>query len=131
MRANLTYCGDLGLLCTAYDHYVHYVLAERYRKESQDQRWNEHEVERKVVQRARQRLRDWCYKFLVAHNYAKRYQIIASDVNAHSDNEYNAKAGVYVIKTLAYKSENATAFFRRLDCKIKDVEAMMGRRSNQ
>ncbi|MBW0525314.1 hypothetical protein O181_065029 [Austropuccinia psidii MF-1] len=88
-------------------------------KESQDQGWNERE------------LCDWRYKFLVAHNYAKRYQIIASDVNAHSDYEYNAKARVYVIKPLAYQSENATAFFRRLDCKIKDVEAMMGRRFNQ
>ncbi|MBW0514432.1 hypothetical protein O181_054147 [Austropuccinia psidii MF-1] len=99
MRANLTYCGDLGLLCTAYDHYVHYLLAKRYKKESRDQGWNEHEVEKKVVQWARLR--------------------------------YNAKAGVYVIKTLAYQSDNATAFFRQLDCKIKDVEAMMGHRSNK
>ncbi|MBW0535867.1 hypothetical protein O181_075582 [Austropuccinia psidii MF-1] len=129
--ANLNYCGDLGFLRTAYYHYMHYVSAERYKKESQDQGWNELEVERKVVQQARQILRDWRYKFLVAHNHAKRYQIIASDVNLHSDDEYNAKAGVYIIKTLAYQSENATAFFCRLDCKIKDVEAMMGRRSNQ
>ncbi|MBW0482699.1 hypothetical protein O181_022414, partial [Austropuccinia psidii MF-1] len=55
MRANLTYFGDLGLLCTAYDHFVHYILAKRYKKESQDQGWNEREVERKVVQRERQR----------------------------------------------------------------------------
>ncbi|MBW0478136.1 hypothetical protein O181_017851 [Austropuccinia psidii MF-1] len=131
MWANLTYCGYLGLLRTAYYHYVHYVLPKRYKKESLDQGCNEREVEKKVVQRARLRLDDWHYKFLVAHNYVKRYQIIASDVNEHSDDGYNAMAGVYVIKTLAHQSENATAFFHQLDCKIKDVEAMMGRGSNQ
>ncbi|MBW0462098.1 hypothetical protein O181_001813 [Austropuccinia psidii MF-1] len=131
MRANFTYCNDLGLLRNAYDHYVHYVLAEKYRREGREKGWNERDVERKVVQRARQRLRDNRYKFLIAHNYPKRYQVIASDVNAHSDDEYNAKAGVYVIKTLAYRSDSATAFFRRLDSKIKDVDRMMGRRSYQ
>ncbi|MBW0589591.1 hypothetical protein O181_129306, partial [Austropuccinia psidii MF-1] len=65
------------------------------------------------------------------YNYATRYQTISSDVNSHSDDEYNAKTGVYVIKTLAYQSDNATAFFRRLDCKIREVERMMGRRSQQ
>ncbi|MBW0489005.1 hypothetical protein O181_028720 [Austropuccinia psidii MF-1] len=38
---------------------------------------------------------------------------------------------MYVIKTLAYQSKNATAFFCRLDCKIKEVEKMMGCQSNQ
>ncbi|MBW0522464.1 hypothetical protein O181_062179 [Austropuccinia psidii MF-1] len=131
MCANLTYCGDLGLLCTAYDHYLNYVLAEKYKNESKEKGWNEREVERKVVHWARQRLCDWHYKFLVANNYAKRYQVIASDGNACSDDEYNSKAGMYVIKTLAYQSKNATAFFCRLDCKIKEVEKIMGCQSNQ
>ncbi|MBW0522110.1 hypothetical protein O181_061825 [Austropuccinia psidii MF-1] len=125
MRANLTYCSDLGLLSSAYDHYVHYVLAEKYRKENREKGWNERDVVRKAVQRARQRLRDHRYKFLVMHKYPKRYQVIASDVNAHSDDEYNAQLGVYVIKTLAYRSERATTFFQRLDRKIKEVDAML------
>ncbi|MBW0547017.1 hypothetical protein O181_086732 [Austropuccinia psidii MF-1] len=131
MRANLTYCSDLGLLRSAYDHYVHYVLSEKFRKETRERGWNVRDVERKVVQRARQRLRDCRYRFLVTHKYPKRYQIIASDVNAHSDDEYNAKAGIYIIKTLSYRSNSATSFFRRLDIKMNDVDAMMGRRSNQ
>ncbi|MBW0575203.1 hypothetical protein O181_114918 [Austropuccinia psidii MF-1] len=124
MRANLTYCSDLGLLRTAYDHYVHYVLSEKYKKEVREKGWNARDVERKVVQRARQRLRDRRYKFLVSHNYAKRYQAIAADVNAHSDDEYNSKLGIYIIKTLPYRSNSATAFFRRVD-------AMMGHKANQ
>ncbi|MBW0540372.1 hypothetical protein O181_080087 [Austropuccinia psidii MF-1] len=76
-------------------------------------------------------LPDRRYTFLVSHNYAKRYQIIASDFNAHRNDEYNSKAGIYVFKTLAYQSDSATAFFQRLDCKIKEVEGMMGHRSQQ
>ncbi|MBW0567957.1 hypothetical protein O181_107672 [Austropuccinia psidii MF-1] len=56
MRANLTYCSDIGLLRNAYDHYVHYVLAEKYKKENKEQGWTMREVERKVIQRARQRV---------------------------------------------------------------------------
>ncbi|MBW0543604.1 hypothetical protein O181_083319 [Austropuccinia psidii MF-1] len=131
MRANFTYCNDLGLLRNAYGHYMHYVLAEKYKREGREKGWNEQDVERKVVQHARQRLRDSRYKFLIAHNYPKGYHVISSDVNAHSDEEYNAKAGLYVIKTLAYRSDSATAFFQRLDSKIKDVDWMMGRQSYQ
>ncbi|MBW0553235.1 hypothetical protein O181_092950 [Austropuccinia psidii MF-1] len=58
MRANLTYCSDLGLLCSAYDHYVHYVLSEKFRKETREGGWNVRDVERKVVQRERQRMND-------------------------------------------------------------------------
>ncbi|MBW0567733.1 hypothetical protein O181_107448 [Austropuccinia psidii MF-1] len=54
MHANLTYCSDLGLLSSAYDHYVHYVLAEKYRKENREKGWNEQDMVRKAVQRARQ-----------------------------------------------------------------------------
>ncbi|MBW0538120.1 hypothetical protein O181_077835 [Austropuccinia psidii MF-1] len=120
MRTNLTYCNYLGLLCTEYDHYVHYVLAEKYKKENREKGLNAQDVERKVVQRARQRLHDHRYKFLVAHKYTKRYQVIASNVNAHSDDEYNTKTGLYIIKALPYRSENATAFFQRLDSKMAE-----------
>ncbi|MBW0556723.1 hypothetical protein O181_096438 [Austropuccinia psidii MF-1] len=63
------------------------------------------------------------------HKYPKQYQVIALDVNAHSDDEYNAQLGVYVIKTLAYRYERATTFFHRINGKIKEVDAMLGCRS--
>ncbi|MBW0585027.1 hypothetical protein O181_124742 [Austropuccinia psidii MF-1] len=94
MQASLTYCGDPALLGNAYDHYVHYVLAEKFKKENKEKGWNERDVERRVIQRERQRLQDHRYKFLVTHNYAKHYQIIASYVNAHSYDEYNSKSDV-------------------------------------
>ncbi|MBW0558917.1 hypothetical protein O181_098632 [Austropuccinia psidii MF-1] len=80
------------------------VMCTMFKQKSIEEKgWKEQDVERKVVQK----LCDSHYKFLIAHNYPKRYQVIASDVNAHSNDEYNAKAGVY------------------------DVDQMMGRRSYQ
>ncbi|MBW0529205.1 hypothetical protein O181_068920 [Austropuccinia psidii MF-1] len=124
MCENSAYCSELGFLCTEYDQYVHYVLSEKHKKEVREKGWNSQDVERKVVQRARQ-------QFLVSHNYAKRYQVIASDVNAHSNDEYSLKLGIYIIKTLPYQSKSATAFFRRLHSKINEVDAMMGHKSNE
>ncbi|MBW0521495.1 hypothetical protein O181_061210 [Austropuccinia psidii MF-1] len=108
MNANLIYCSDLGLLSTEYDHYVHYVLAKKFKKEAREKGWVMQDVERKVVQPARKRLHYRRYTFLVSHNHAKRYKIITSDANAHSDYEYNSKAGIYVVKTLAYQSDSPT-----------------------
>ncbi|MBW0495594.1 hypothetical protein O181_035309 [Austropuccinia psidii MF-1] len=39
--------------------------------------------------------------------------------------------GLYIIKTLPYRSDNATAFFQRLDSKMAEVYCMMGHRENQ
>ncbi|MBW0492173.1 hypothetical protein O181_031888 [Austropuccinia psidii MF-1] len=38
---------------------------------------------------------------------------------------------IYIIKTLPYQSNSATAFFQRLDSKINQVDAMMGPKYNQ
>ncbi|MBW0563949.1 hypothetical protein O181_103664 [Austropuccinia psidii MF-1] len=131
MRSNLIYCSDLGFLSTAYDYYNHYLLAKKFKKEVKEKGWSMQDVERKVVQQARQQLRDCRYTFLASHSYAKRYQIIASDFNSRRNEGYNLKAGNYVVKALGYQSDSATAFFQRLDCKIKEVEGMMVHRSQQ
>ncbi|MBW0505835.1 hypothetical protein O181_045550 [Austropuccinia psidii MF-1] len=53
------------------------------------------------------------------------------NVNAHSNDEYNSQLGIYIIKTLPYRSNSATPFFQRLDSKINEVDAMMGCKANQ
>ncbi|MBW0490855.1 hypothetical protein O181_030570 [Austropuccinia psidii MF-1] len=70
-------------------------------------------------------------KTMIAHKYPKRYQLIVSDFNANSDDEYNTKTGLYIIKKPPYQSENATAFFKRLDIKMAEVDRMMGHIPNQ
>ncbi|MBW0584750.1 hypothetical protein O181_124465 [Austropuccinia psidii MF-1] len=50
MCANLIYCSDLGLLSTAYYHYIHYVLAKKLKKEAGEKGWAMQDVEINVVQ---------------------------------------------------------------------------------
>lgn len=84
--------------------------------------------ERKVISRARDRLRDARLKFALEQRLPKRYQAIISDTCAHSDDEYNSKKGVYDIKTLPFRSENATKFFRRLDAAMLKADGFKGKR---
>ncbi|KNZ52066.1 hypothetical protein VP01_3705g1 [Puccinia sorghi] len=61
------------------------------------------------------KLQDTQLKFALAQRLPKKYQRMISDVNAHSDDEYNPSKGCYYIKKLKFQLENATQFFHRLD----------------
>ncbi|KAI9621373.1 hypothetical protein H4Q26_015668 [Puccinia striiformis f. sp. tritici PST-130] len=84
--------------------------------------------ERKVISKARERLRDSRLKFALSQGLPKRYQKVISDVNCHSDDEYNSQRKVYVVKTLKFRSANATKFFRRLDATIATSDELDGKR---
>lgn len=49
-------------------------------------------------------------------------------MNCHSDDEYNSQRKVYVVKTLKFRSANATKFFRRLDATIATSDELDGKR---
>ncbi|KNZ54689.1 hypothetical protein VP01_2882g2 [Puccinia sorghi] len=98
--------------------YVHFLQKNQYEREKKEIGKFRADEERKVIGRARDQLRDTRLKFALAQRLPKRYQRIISDVNAHSDDEYNPAKGVYHIKTLKFRSENATKFFRCLDAAI-------------
>lgn len=63
MSVNPSYVKDIGLLQSAYNHYVHYYMAQIYAKERKNEGKHVQDEERKVVQRARQRV---CIIFLTS-----------------------------------------------------------------
>ncbi|EFP76958.1 uncharacterized protein PGTG_02419 [Puccinia graminis f. sp. tritici CRL 75-36-700-3] len=128
MNVNKKYVADLSLLIPAYNHYVHYLQASRYNREKTQTGKFRMDEERKVISKARERLRDSRLKFALAQALPKRYQKIISDVNCHSDDEYDPKLKAYVIKTLRFRSANATKFFRRLDAAIQTSDELDGKR---
>ncbi|KNZ54688.1 hypothetical protein VP01_2882g1, partial [Puccinia sorghi] len=111
MNINSKYTKDLELLIPAYNHYVHFLQKNQYKREKKEIGKFRADEECKVIGRARD-------PFPLAQRLPKRYQRIISDVNAHSNDEYNPAKGVYHINTLKFRSENATKFFRRLDAAI-------------
>ncbi|KAA1064840.1 hypothetical protein PGT21_016366 [Puccinia graminis f. sp. tritici] len=128
MNVNPKYAVDLGLLIPAYNHYVHFLQAQRYNREKTQSGKFRMDEERKVIAKARERLRDSRLKFALPQNLPKRYQKVISDVNCHSDDEYCPKKRVYIIKTLKFRSANATKFFRRLDAAILTSDELDGKR---
>lgn len=61
------------------------------------------------------------------HNLPKRYQLFLSQPPAHSDDELDVENGVYIIKTLPFRSANANKFFRRLDSMMARVHNASGK----
>lgn len=53
MNINRAYVEDFNLLEGAYNHYVHYRMAEKYRKEMKEEGKNAMDDTKKVIQRAR------------------------------------------------------------------------------
>ncbi|KNZ55278.1 hypothetical protein VP01_2722g5 [Puccinia sorghi] len=115
MNISKKYKKDLELLIPKYNHYVHFLQKKCYKREEKQVGKFCEDKEHKVIGRERDRLRDTRLKFALAQKLPKQYQKIISNVSAHSNNECNSKKGLYIIKTLKFRSENTTKFFCRLD----------------
>ncbi|MBW0493839.1 hypothetical protein O181_033554, partial [Austropuccinia psidii MF-1] len=126
MRANLKYLNNINLLNCAYDHFVHYRMTEKFKKENKEAGKNLMDSAKGVTQRRRQRLCRKRYRFAVANNYPNRYLKVLSDVNAHSDDEFIPQYKAYAIKTLSYRSDSANIFFRNLDRKMHESDELAG-----
>ncbi|MBW0518634.1 hypothetical protein O181_058349 [Austropuccinia psidii MF-1] len=127
MRANLTYLNNLELLQKAYNHFVHFLMAQKYKKEIQESGSNEREAKRRVIQRRRQRLCRKRYTFSVSNNYPTRYLKVLAAVDAHSDDELNHRFNVYSVRKLAYRSDSADIFFQNLDRKMHQSKSLGGK----
>ncbi|PLW52509.1 hypothetical protein PCANC_10573 [Puccinia coronata f. sp. avenae] len=103
MNVNPVLAMDSVLVIQAYNHYVHYVLLTKYKKEQKQEGKVAEEAENKKFSKGRER----------------RYKDIIEPIGAHSDNELDPKRGFYKIKTLPYRSKNASKFFCALDIMMK------------
>ncbi|KAG0146681.1 hypothetical protein CROQUDRAFT_62540 [Cronartium quercuum f. sp. fusiforme G11] len=130
MSVNPSYIKDLGLLQSAYNHYIHYYMAQLYFKKRKNEGKHTQDEERKVIQRACQRVYHR-YKFAVVHDLPKHYQDILNPIHAHSNDEYFPKKDVYIVKKLLFCSEAATTFICRLDEEIKKFNNSQKKRHQQ
>ncbi|MBW0539232.1 hypothetical protein O181_078947 [Austropuccinia psidii MF-1] len=127
MRANLSYLNNIDLIHRAYNHYVHYHMTEKFKKEIKETGKNLADDQKGVTQQRRQRLCKKRYRFAAANNYPDRYLRVLADVNSHSDDELIPKRQAYAIKILPYRSESANIFFRNLDRKMNESNELAGK----
>ncbi|KNZ63903.1 hypothetical protein VP01_10874g1 [Puccinia sorghi] len=131
MSINKTYLKQIDLLHQFYNHYVHHNMLERYNKEVKESGKFNAEEEKKAIQKSWEMLRDASYKFAVEKDFPMRYRKIISDIHSHSDEEYNAKHNLYVIKTLPFPSKIANDSFRNLDKVMLDTQIVQKKRRKQ
>ncbi|KAG0139057.1 hypothetical protein CROQUDRAFT_666939, partial [Cronartium quercuum f. sp. fusiforme G11] len=110
----------------AYDHFVHYLMAQRYKKDSKDPGRHAKDVKRQHVLKSRERLRNARYEWAVAAKLPVRFRRLLSQTNAHSDDEKTSNGKAKIIKTLVYRSSVANKWFRLLDSKMEESERAMG-----
>ncbi|MBW0529711.1 hypothetical protein O181_069426 [Austropuccinia psidii MF-1] len=122
MNVNFQYLENIELLTKVYNHYVHWYVAQRYKKEIKEPGKYAKEQERKAVLRYRLRLKDVRYKFGVAQGFPNRYLKILAEPEAHSDDEYDPISKKWMIKKIECRSQKATIFMRRVDEEIAKSE---------
>ncbi|EFP90246.2 uncharacterized protein PGTG_16524 [Puccinia graminis f. sp. tritici CRL 75-36-700-3] len=114
---------NMGFLIQCYNHFVHYLMLEKYKKENKEKGKLTKEVQHKSVQKNRERLAASRLEFATLNKFPSRYIKILTPIAAHSDDEVQEGKGFFKIKTLPYRSKNANRFFRRLDiCMLKAAE---------
>ncbi|MBW0575178.1 hypothetical protein O181_114893 [Austropuccinia psidii MF-1] len=119
MQANLKYLNNISLLHRTYDHFVHYLMSERYKKKIKEAWKNLDEDQKRLAQRR--------YKFAVANDYPNRYLNVIKDINSHSDDEFFPEFKAYATKELLYCSDTANVFFRNLDRQMKENNKIFGK----
>ncbi|MBW0476128.1 hypothetical protein O181_015843 [Austropuccinia psidii MF-1] len=122
MNVNFTYLQDLQLLTKVYNHYVHWYMAQRYKKEAKESGKYAKDEERRAILRGRLKLKNVRYRFAVVHEFPQRYLKVLANPDAHSDDELDANSNKYMIKKVECRSEKANQFMRRIDEEIEKAQ---------
>ncbi|KAH9453234.1 hypothetical protein Pst134EA_024118 [Puccinia striiformis f. sp. tritici] len=129
LNFNHNYKDDMLTFIRTYNHYVHHVLAKKYRAECKKVGSNEATIEKNNATRNRIRLRKARVKFGNRNEFPERYMRVLRETAAHSDDELDDDTNSFVIQTLGYRSNAASIFFRRLDLAMKAVQKAKGKAS--
>ncbi|EGG03570.1 uncharacterized protein MELLADRAFT_89943 [Melampsora larici-populina 98AG31] len=129
MNVNPDHVNSMSRFISAYNHYVHYWMASKFKSELKPPGRAESESARKLVQKHRERLKQARVRFLDVNRakYPPRYKALCENVLAHSDDEQEPGKNYLTIKTLAYRSKNASKFFRRLDIEMQKAVQVSGK----
>ncbi|KAG0142862.1 hypothetical protein CROQUDRAFT_49646, partial [Cronartium quercuum f. sp. fusiforme G11] len=127
MNINLKHTDSMSLNIAAYNHYVHFHLAKKFKSEAKSPGQTQEMNARRNNQKKSQ------IEFLLAHRakYPPHYRKALEDILAHSDDECMADSGIYVIKTLEYQSKNVNKFMHQLDSAMLKDAKMNGTLSQQ
>ncbi|KAI9615694.1 hypothetical protein H4Q26_011330 [Puccinia striiformis f. sp. tritici PST-130] len=107
LNFNHNYKDDMLTFIRTYNHYVHHVLAKKYRAECKKVGSNEATIEKNNATRNCIRLRKARVKFGNRNEFPERYMRVLRETAAHSDDELDDDTNSFVIQTLGYRSNAA------------------------
>ncbi|MBW0522413.1 hypothetical protein O181_062128 [Austropuccinia psidii MF-1] len=76
----------------------------------------------KLPQTVKEKLKNFQYKFAVAHEFPQQYLKVLDNPDAHRNDELDAISNKYVIKKVGCRLEKATQLMRGLDEEIKKAQ---------
>ncbi|MBW0471069.1 hypothetical protein O181_010784 [Austropuccinia psidii MF-1] len=131
MNVNFSLLENIQLLTKVYNHYIHWYMTQRYKKEAKESGKHLKDEGPKAVLQYRLRLKTLRYKFGVSENFPKQYLKILANPDAHSEDEYDPIKNIYTIKRMECWSENANVFLCRVDEGISKAEGASGKGSQR
>ncbi|MBW0540258.1 hypothetical protein O181_079973 [Austropuccinia psidii MF-1] len=102
INLNFQYLYNIELLTKVYNPYVHWYVAQQYKKEIKEPGTYAKEKERKAVLQYRLRLKDVCYKAGIAQGFPKQYLKLVAEPDAYSDDEYDPISKRWMIKKIKF-----------------------------
>ncbi|KAG0143432.1 hypothetical protein CROQUDRAFT_96295 [Cronartium quercuum f. sp. fusiforme G11] len=102
LNFNHTYKDDMLLFIHAYNHYVHHVLAKKYRSECNKAGSTKEVAAARNATRNRSRLRDARLKFALVNEFPDHYIWVIQEAVANSNDKWDAEWKCFGIKTLNY-----------------------------
>ncbi|KAG0147419.1 hypothetical protein CROQUDRAFT_91493 [Cronartium quercuum f. sp. fusiforme G11] len=126
------YLNNLTLLTPAYNHFVHYLSAQCFKKELMSPGKFELVTKKAVVLRCRLRLcKARCEFLLTIRGCPKQYIKMLAKPNTHSDNEVDSNSITHTIKTLEFRSANASKLICPVDLLMQKADILTGKTSQK
>ncbi|KAG0150417.1 hypothetical protein CROQUDRAFT_87909 [Cronartium quercuum f. sp. fusiforme G11] len=126
------YLNNLTLLTLAYNHFVHYLSAQHFKKELVSPGKFELVTKKAAVLRHRLRLCKARCEFLsTIPGCPKQYIKMLAKPNTHSDDEVNSNSITHTIKTLEFRSANASKLIRQVDLLMQKADILPGKTSQK
>ncbi|EGG01417.1 uncharacterized protein MELLADRAFT_111006 [Melampsora larici-populina 98AG31] len=108
-NVNPKFVNNLLLLEQTYNHYIHFLMTQKFKKESKEAGKNQKDDE----------------------SFPERYIKMLRKTDAHSNDKLDMEQGIQIVKTPIYQSEAAGIFMRRLDEHMKNSDIILNKRSQR
>ncbi|KAG0144236.1 hypothetical protein CROQUDRAFT_47586 [Cronartium quercuum f. sp. fusiforme G11] len=138
LNVSKAYLNNLTLVTLAYNHFVHYLLAQCFKKELMSPGKFELVTKKAAILRSEpfvffssQLCKARCEFLSTIPGCPKQYIKMLAKPNAHSDDEVNSNGITHTIKTLEFCSANASKLVHQVNLLMQKADILAGKTSQK